>query len=382
MIFDCNNICNYKKYSVFRGPFIIIFYKKDKQNFKIYENLKNMKDIHDIPIIRFDWNIFKNYYKTKTNFSYNHLVIIGKSVQDIYVDGYDFDKVKETIQYVRRKRLENSHINNKQYQSKRKQTLRRYCPNGHSIKVSEFLKFEFQSAESLYSFPNMTSEISKLKFVHKKINKQKTNIVNDNETSILAKNQKFNKIKVSPKVTNLENIVKKLQCHISDLNKINYEISLTKTEIPTKLDKDIFKSEIGSEKRKKISTFPYQERNVNNKEDTPTLTGYKQYISKQLPIHLKHNQPASSQLLQYDAKYSELPDFDNSNQKCYKNYILKMSDCIDIPIDLSCHKTHHPVAGEVSNQQIHLDFGFKNTDTSKCTNLNKNQSDNTYSIRK
>lgn len=194
MICDTVQPRQYSYYRGRQGPFVITFYREDSENvnFHLYSRLKDLeKKFNDIPIIRFDYNSFKQMYKFINIDSPNHLLIVESEKPNVIIENTTIQELEKLFLCVREKRLFYRKKLNSEIKYKNRNNQRPWIVNSRFFRINDIMKFVNTSAEKQYKFPNSTVSLS-LKIV----DKQNTDInLETSELRMPTKHDTLHKIK-------------------------------------------------------------------------------------------------------------------------------------------------------------------------------------------
>lgn len=190
MIFDIPNAHRLWIYKNSPGPFCIVFYEENNpKNKEFYFLLKEiLKNFKHIPFLRIEYSDFKRNFPSEKVTSANQILIIEKKKESRIENTDDYQKIPEILKNVSDIISEKRTLRNAEFRKKKK--FRIWAPNGHSLKISEISQIDHQNPDSLYEFPNISSNLGKLRFFKKRM--KKTQILQSHiksETILKLKNK-------------------------------------------------------------------------------------------------------------------------------------------------------------------------------------------------
>lgn len=162
MICDLVEIHKYRHYKYRPGPFVFTFYYEDSDgtNFMLYEKLKSLEmTYNDVPIMRYDYENFKQKFPCEKLPSHNHIMIVEKNEKNRFFKTLDIKVLSNILLDVRNRRIHRLKSVNKLLKNSKRRSIRPWVVQSGIFCTEDIYKMVLMKARTQYEFPNCTKDI-------------------------------------------------------------------------------------------------------------------------------------------------------------------------------------------------------------------------------
>lgn len=276
MICDVLDLQKFLSYAGKNGPFVITFYKedRDRKNYILYKNLKKLeKEFCEVPILRFDYDEFTKFNHMQNVPSPMHLLIIAKDKENILIEASDISCIRKVLEDIAKTRLLDRKNVNKEFKNLKKHKLKPWVIYSSSHTLEVINKQLQKPAKTQYKFPNNTIIFNTIK----KSEKTKNESQNVKKSSPKPKVSKFQnenihmKSRTCTKETTINsNSANTKKSGNSDLNRLQTELIphpyMDSNSYQYSLDAESLNAYINEFKRKKTANELISKREISLKK--------------------------------------------------------------------------------------------------------------------